>query len=240
MKNRKIIYLKGKRLLKQLLGKDVWNYTQVIIPKEFHGAENEGWCVASNMLSSGSIVYSIGIGDDVSFDLSLIDRYGVKLFAYDPTPESIDWITRQRLPESFQFFGIGLAHYDGIAHFYRSKKDTNICHSIVQRKETLHHAIEVPVKRLSNLCLENNHRRIDLLKMDVEGAEYDVLDDIMNGEIRIDQILVEFHHRFKNISVSKTRRAISLLNERGFKIFYVSLKGREYSFIHERLLSRNQ
>ncbi len=229
-------YLRGKRILKQILGKDVWNYAQVNIPKEFHGSEYEGWCVASNMLQPDSIVYSIGIGDDVSFDYSLIQRYQVQIFAYDPTPESIDWISKQNTPESFHFFGEGLAHYDGVAQFYRSKKETNVCHSMTQRKETVKEGIEVPVKRLATLCRQNNHSAISLLKMDIEGAEYDVLDDIMKGDIKIDQILVEFHHRFKNISVNKTKGALSLLNRMGYKIFYVSLKGREYSFIHERLL----
>ncbi len=236
MNRRKVAYLRGKRILKQLLGKDVWNYKQTTVPGEFHGSESEGWCVATGSLSSNSIVYSIGIGDDITFDLSLIDRYDIQLFAYDPTPESIDWINRQNLPENFHFYGKGLASYDGVAKFYRSKKKTNICHSMMQRKETVREAVEVPVERLASLCKENGHTSIDLLKMDIEGAEYEVLDDIINSEINIDQILVEFHHRFKNITVSKTKRAISLLNEAGYKIFYISLKGREYSFINERLL----
>lgn len=236
MKKKRVLYLRGKRILKQVLGKDVWNYAQVTIPREFHGSESEGWCVASNILSPGSIVYSIGIGNDVSFDLSLIDRYGVNVYAYDPTPDSIEWVARQKLPDTFHFYGKGLAHYDGVAHFYRHKKKTNICHSMMRRNETVQHAIEVPVERLKTLCKENNHTRIDLLKMDIEGAEYEVLDDIVNSEIAIDQILVEFHHRFKSISPRKTKNTIAELKKLGYKIFFVSLKGREYSFIHEDLL----
>lgn len=238
MNKRKVIYLKAKRLLKQVLGKDVWNYTQVVVPIEFHGAESEGWCIVSNVLNADSVVYSIGIGDDVSFDLSLINRYGVRVYAYDPTPESIDWVSRQELPELFHFKGKGLAHYNGSAHLYRSKKESNICHSVVRRKETVSSAIEVPVNRLSTLCHENKHEKIDLLKMDIEGAEYDVLEDILKSGIKIDQILVEFHHRFNNIHPRKTKAMIAELNKKGFKIFFVSLKGREYSFIHERLLTQ--
>lgn len=236
MKKRKIIFLRGKRLLKQILGKDVWNYTQVTVPREFHGSESEGWCVASNILNRDCIVYSIGIGDDISFDISLIDRYGMHVYAYDPTPQSIEWIEGQRLPDTFYFYGKGLAHYDGVAHFYRHKKETNICHSMTKRKETVGDAIEVPVSRLETLCKENNHTHIDLLKMDIEGAEYDVLDDIFQSGITIDQILVEFHHRFKTISPRRTKDTITNLNKLGYRIFFVSLKGREYSFIHERVL----
>jgi len=236
MNRRKRIYLRGKRILKQLLRKDVWNYTQVNIPGEFHGSESEGWCVASDVLSSNSIVYSIGIGNDVSFDLSLIERYNAHVFAYDPTPESIEWVRQQDLPDSFRFFGVGLAHYDGTAQFFRARKESNICHSMQPRKETVENAIEVPVKRFETLCKENNHSHIDLLKMDIEGAEYEVIEDIMTSSITIDQILVEFHHRFKDISTRETRKAIARMNRLGYHIFFVSLKGREYSFINERLL----
>jgi FkbM family methyltransferase len=236
MKKRKIVFLRGKRLLKQILCKDVWNYAQVTVPKEFHGSESEGWCVASNILNRDSVVYSIGIGDDTSFDISLINRYGMHVYAYDPTPESIEWIAGQQLPDTFHFYGKGLAHYDGVAHFYRHKKETNICHSMIKRKETVGDAIEVPVSRLETLCKENNHTHIDLLKMDIEGAEYDVLDDIFQSGFTIDQVLVEFHHRFKTISPRRTKYTIKHLNKLGFRIFFVSLKGREYSFIHKRLL----
>jgi FkbM family methyltransferase len=236
MKKRKKIYLTGKRVLKQVLGKDVWNYKEVTIPREFHGSEYEGWCVASNTLSPTSIVYSIGIGNDISFDLSLIRRYGVRIYAYDPTPESISWISRQNLPDKFSFFGIGLAHYDGVALFYRHKKETNICHSMAKRNDRVGDAVEVTVHRLESMCKTNHHSRIDLLKMDIEGAEYDVLEDIFQSDIPIDQILVEFHHRFKDIPIRKTKRTIAHLRENGYRIFYVSLKGREYSFLHERLL----
>ena len=40
--------------------------------------------------------------------------------------------------------------------------------------------------------------RIDILKMDIEGAEYDVIDDIINSPVPIAQVLIEFHHRFPN------------------------------------------
>jgi len=39
--------------------------------------------------------------------------------------------------------------------------------------------------------------------MDIEGAEYEVIDDLIASGIRPKQILVEFHHRFKNVGVKK-------------------------------------
>ena len=41
-----------------------------------------------------------------------------------------------------------------------------------------------------------NH--IDVIRMDIEGAEYEVLENILNNRISVDQILSEFHDRYFN------------------------------------------
>jgi hypothetical protein len=75
------------------------------------------------------------------------------------------------------------------------------------------------------------HTTIDVLKMDIEGAEYEVIEDIVSSRISINQILVEFHHRFPTIGIEKTKNAIKQLNKAGYKIFSISESGQEYSFI---------
>ena len=76
-----------------------------------------------------------------------------------------------------------------------------------------------------------SHNHIDILKMDIEGAEYDVIDDILSSNIAIKQILVEFHHRFPNVGLKKTKETIKKLNNFGYRIFHISNNGEDYSFI---------
>jgi hypothetical protein len=45
------------------------------------------------------------------------------------------------------------------------------------------------------------------------------------------QILVEFHHRFPGVGVARTRRAVERLNAGGYRIFFASDSGEEYSFV---------
>jgi hypothetical protein len=42
------------------------------------------------------------------------------------------------------------------------------------------------------------------MKMDIEGAEYEVLDGLLSSPIKPTQLLVEFHHRFPGIGLEKT------------------------------------
>ena len=79
------------------------------------------------------------------------------------------------------------------------------------------------------------HGHIDLLKMDIEGAEYQVVDDICRSGIRPKQILVEFHHRFSNVGIAKTKNAINRLRNIGYGVFSISNSGEEVSMIYLRV-----
>ena len=53
--------------------------------------------------------------------------------------------------------------------------------------------LEVGGRSLTSLMEENGHHRIDLLKMDVEGAEYDVLESVDVAALGVAVLCVEFH-----------------------------------------------
>jgi Methyltransferase FkbM domain len=84
----------------------------------------------------------------------------------------------------------------------------------------------------ASIPLRVAHARIDLLKMDIEGAECDVIQDLIASAIVVKQLLVEFHHRWKEISVSKTKEAIRHLNVAGYLIFAISPNGEGYGFLN--------
>jgi hypothetical protein len=90
---------------------------------------------------------------------------------------------------------------------------------------------KLPVHRLPTILAKLGHEKIDLMKMDIEGAEYEVIEDIIQSPVPILQLLIEFHHRFPYLGVRKSKEAISRLNQAGFKIFHVSPSGEEISFI---------
>ena len=93
-------------------------------------------------------------------------------------------------------------------------------------------AIEVDMKTLKSTMDELNHTSIDLLKMDIEGSEYGIIDEICSNKIDVKQILIEFHHHFDNISVKSTKSAVNKLNNAGYQMFNISPDGHELSFIH--------
>jgi len=104
-------------------------------------------------------------------------------------------------------------------------------YTIVAEDSSKDNAIEVPAFCLSTIVTRLGHTQIDLLKMDIEGAEYEVLDGLLDSPIKPAQLLVEFHHRFPGIGVEKTANIVARLQQSGYKIFAISETGREVSFL---------
>jgi len=93
----------------------------------------------------------------------------------------------------------------------------------------------VPMKTISTIIYELGHAHIDVLKMDIEGAEYNVIENILKTKISINQILIEFHGYFSENGKNRTKQAIKKLKKNGFEIFAVSETLNEISFINKNI-----
>ena len=220
-----------KRVLRALRGQDLLQGAQIKRPVEHHGSDYGGWAVVPEKLDEKSVVYAFGVGTDVSFDLSLIRRYGLTVHAFDPTPRSLAWIRKQELPERFVFQGLGVAAYDGTATFHAPAHPDHVSYTALDRSRADVSTVEAPVRRLGTIMGQLGHTHIDLLKMDIEGSEYEVIEDLLQERLDVRQLLVEFHHRFEAVDVRQTKDAIATLGRGGYQIFHVAPSGEEYAFI---------
>lgn len=195
------------------------------------GSGDGRWFVHPDKLSSESTIYSIGVGYDISFDLDLIHKFGCKVHAFDPTTLSCEWLSRQKLPPEFIFHKIGLANFDGKATF--SLPPGHSVSFVIGESQGSDQMCEAEVKTLPTIMKSLGHHQIDLLKVDIEGAEYDIIPDLVKAPV-IKQLLIEFHSRmFPDKGDSLTKDAIASLKQAGYQLFHVSRRGLEYSFIHK-------
>ncbi len=202
---------------------------------QYYGTDYGGWPVIASSLNEDSIVLSFGLGTDISFDLAVITAFGCRVIGFDPTPRSIDWLSRQTLPQKFQFHQIGIAATDDEAEFFPPADGEHVSFSSQPSAGTASlMPIKAPVRRLSTLLDELEIPRVDVLKMDIEGFEYDVIEDILAGTVRPRQLLIEFHHTMYGIGRDKTERAFQQLKAWGYDCFYVSDVGLEYGFVLNR------
>lgn len=202
------------------------------LPQAWLGIDSAGFFVHLPTLNKESVVYSFGIGEDITFDRHLIEKTGCKVFAFDPTPKSIHWLSTQIVPDGFVAHPVGISPETGKMKFRLPKNKDHVSGSLenaghVNDSDT----VEVDVKRLSDIMRELGHEHIDLLKMDIEGSEYAVIDQILTEKIDIKQLVVEVHERYLPEGKMLTEKMVKNLQENGYQLFAKSLSREELSFI---------
>lgn len=202
------------------------------IPHQWYGNDYGGFYICSEKLNKNSVIYSFGIGEDISFDEALINKFGCKVFGFDPTPKSIKWVENRRNPVEFIFHPYGIDEQTGIVEFLLPKNDNYVSGSVINQINVDNKKmVKAPMKCLTDIIKELGHTKIDVLKIDIEGSEYKVLDSILSAPVEIDQILIEIHERFFPDGKEKTKILLETLNSYGYKLFGVSRGMEELSFI---------
>ena len=79
-----------------------------------------------------------------------------------------------------------------------------------------------------------NHKieHIDILKLDIEGGEFEVLNDIIKNKIYPDQLLVEFKN-IKSVNFFKLFKIFWInkkLLKKGYQIVFINKKG-DYTYL---------
>ena len=208
-----------------------------------HGEGGGTYHVVDALLSAASVVYSFGVGCDTSFEASLIERHALTVFAFDPTEESRRYLEVHPPPKGFVFEQCGVAAADG-SMALRTVKRASAWYragTLLEGVASTDEVIEVPVRSMRSLMQERHHAWIDLLKLDIEGGEYAVLDALLADGIPARQLVLEVHPHLLNLARSpflcfgpgwkRTDALVRRIEEDGFSLAHVSQRGTELCFV---------
>jgi FkbM family methyltransferase len=201
------------------------------------GSPYGGWIIPEKFLNKDSVVYCAGAGEDISFDMGVANTFGCKVYIFDPTPRSEEHFkkaiksiqtnqfeeipaelrTYYSIPEKvvnlLDFHLLGLWDKAEVLRFYSPKNKNHVSHSIDNLQETDDY-FEAKVQDLRAIMKDLNHQKLDLLKVDIEGAEFEVIDFMIQNAIFPKVFCVEFHEKAgKNISDYSLK-----LQKSGYKI----------------------
>lgn len=134
-------------------------------------------------LTPDSVVVDVGAHHG-SFTREISRRYSCRVIAFEPIPEFAQ-IASQDQSDKVVVYPVGLSNTYSMATFCIAGDSTG-AFSVSDRR--------VPVLLIPGLFLMNLPK-IDLLKLNCEGGEYDLLDLILEQGLldRIDNIQVQFH-----------------------------------------------
>jgi FkbM family methyltransferase len=170
------------------------------------------WTIVTRGLHPDAVIYSGGVGEDITFEQELIRKFGVKVHIFDPSPVATHTITRAN-NDSLLFRPVGLAASTTAKFTIGGGTDSSTWLK-AGGSETL------PCTSLAHEMAINGHDSIDLLKIDIEGFEYEVLEACFAENIPIRQICVEFHDFFPEIPKARTKAMIRTLESQGFDLIH--------------------
>ena len=188
---------------------------------------------------SGEIRVCLDIGANIgNYSKLLINKTNAKIYAYEPLEKSFDELKKIKEKHKDRFFieKLALGNEDGIKKISsandKSEKasfEKNLDKLSFIDKDNLRE-FDVSIKKLDSLNFFNSHSKVDFLKIDVEGYEYEVL---LGGKKFIDfnspkfiQIEINWHQLFKKTNLYEFSKLL-----KDYDIFKILPHGKNLVFI---------
>jgi FkbM family methyltransferase len=187
-------------------------------------------------LSEKPVIFDIGSNKGDWSDI-MLKEYGDEctIYMFEPNPKLLSYTEiKYEYKKNIIFNELAAYQYNGEYDFYYFENFNNELSSLLKQDWW---EAELPMKtkkvqtiRIDKYCKEKGIDFIDYLKIDCEGADYDVLlgcaEMINKDKIRFIQIEYGGHYKLKG---RKFERIISMVNDLGYKVYSYDEKTDNYN-----------
>ncbi|WP_186438072.1 FkbM family methyltransferase [Chelatococcus daeguensis] len=178
------------------------------------------------LIKKGWTCYCGGAGEDISFEVALARQLGCLVYAFDPTPRAIAHVREAAAGVSqFWFRPFGLWSHDTVVRFFAPRNPEHVSFSALNLQGSSDY-FDAECRSVDSLMRELDHRDIDLLKLDIEGAEHLVLKDLFSKGIHPKVILFEVD---RPVTVIRMVNTLYRMIASGYRLVFVD--GWNFSFV---------
>ena len=161
--------------------------------------------------------------------------------AFDPTPFAEEWVATQSLPQEFVFHPWAAAGEDGSLRLYRRLSKRGRASKVMWTAESgagdAEDFIDAPAYTTRTIMDKLGHEDVDLLKIDVEGAEYDILESLQDVALRCrSNCLLNITTAFQESASSAQRKVLPRYRGWATRSSGFPSTGREICFVHGRAM----
>lgn len=216
------------------------------------GTDYGGWWVPERGLTRDDVVVSAGAGEDISFDVEVAERFDCRVLILDPTPRAIRhfeatkaavlagkeaqinnrpdqcYRANPRVFERLAYRPLGLWNRNTTVRFFEPANPKHVSHSIDNMHGT-DGGFDAECVTLRELLRREGLSHVSVLKLDIEGAEFAVIDDLLSASMRPRYLLIEFHPGRSKIETEfklRTSRYLRRLANAGYRL--VANRGWDY------------
>ncbi len=188
-----------------------------------------------NSFNEKSVILDVGCGKDADFSRYIMEHYGAKTIGVDPTIKHKPFLMKLSKETNNQFRHLPLLVSSTNKEILFNESDQNESGSIlndhINVKNDVIKKYAVKSVTLSNLLKSVNLKNADYIKLDLEGAEYELLLKTPVKTLSLfNQIFIEFHHHcVDKFSIKDTRDIVNYIRKAGF--YPITENERDYLFI---------
>jgi FkbM family methyltransferase len=210
------------------------------------GTRRGGWVLPAKTVQAGGTAVCVGAGEDISFDVEL-NKLGFQVHTLDPTPRAKRHV--EQLLEAalsgvpmaidrsrsnyydlrgfdvcrFSYLDVGMWQEDATMRFFSPEDKNHVSHSIVNLQKTQDY-FEARCLTMESLAGLLNLRDFALLKLDIEGAEYSVLRNLIERGPLPQVLCVDFDEMRLPLDgdhLKRIRQSVQMLNKTGYKFSHL-------------------
>lgn len=167
-----------------------------------------GHHLCTALLSAKSIVIDLGACEG-EFAQMASERWGARVFAIEANPMIFQ---ETYSDERVSKHNVAISDRTGVAKLYLAKNPEGNSLDVRHRDVSADSCIEVPCATLLDFMAANGIQKVDVLKVDIEGAEVALFRSLSDDDLRrFTQISVEFHDFIDTLGI---RREVATIKTR--------------------------
>jgi FkbM family methyltransferase len=196
------------------------------------GNEYGGWQLPAGLIDSSWTCYMVGAGGDISVDIELARDYGTTVRTFDAVDSYVQSARREANGEPhITVVHAAIATADGPIRMQVTHDPNSSSVSAAKLYDSADY-IELPGRTLRSLMDQLGDERIDLLKLDIEGLEYEVLPTVDLHALGVKVFATQLHH---TVSVGRARALMADLRRQGY-VPVACIPAVKFTFVHSDLL----
>lgn len=164
--------------------------------------DDGGYVLPINDIKNSDVLISLGISDNWDFEKHFSRMSNAKILAYDHSIDSNFWISKFK-KDLIKFLKLKIfkpkkiykmIQYIDFLFFFRFKTKNKFFLKKIGKTNGCVNIGEIVSDHI------NENEKI-FLKIDIEGSEYEILDQIVSIKDKIQGLIIEFHNVSKNLDI---------------------------------------
>lgn len=206
-----------------LLSKELDILSPVLVPDliRLGNKGDGGYVLPKSVVHTSDFLISMGINTDWSFDQDFLQQNpNIGIHAYDHTISAKKFKKNIKKPLFRMLYGKAKLR-DVLYHYHLYKGYVNFFSGkVVHFQERIHNRLDHAFDVTVDVVMSRVKSSSIVLKVDIEGSEYRIIDDIVRYSGRVIAVIIEFHntepHRKIFLdSVNKLKNAFELVHIHG-------------------------